>query len=118
MRGGQAGANQFIFAERQRRGALVHRLGDFFVHEVHDEFVHGADVERGVLGRAVVAIAGRECADGRIRAKQIEEAEWRGVDLAVCADGGHQRNRSRRDEAGENLISAVGKFIFKIEFDN
>ena len=75
----QPGARQFIFAERQRRGALVHGLGDGFVHEVDDEFVHGADVERGVLGCAVLAVAGRERADGRIRAEQIEEAERRGI---------------------------------------
>src|ERR1017187_4664085 len=112
----QAGAGQFAFAERQRRGALVHGVGDGFVHKVHDEFVRGTDIARGVFGRAVFAVAGRKRTDRRIRAHEIEEAERRGVHLAVGADGRHQRNRSWRDEAGKNGIRAVGKFFFEIEF--
>ena len=46
----QARVKQFIFAVRQRRGALVHRFGNGFVHQVHDEFVRGADVKGRVLG--------------------------------------------------------------------
>ena len=117
-RGGQTGTRQFIFAIRQRRGALVHRFGDGFIHEVDDEFVRGADVQGGVLGRAVVAVAGRKGDNRRLRAQHIEEAERRGVHPAVRAEGGDQRNRPRRDKADEQLISAVGKLFFQVEFHN
>jgi hypothetical protein len=80
--------------------------------------VRDADIERGVLWRAVVTVARSERANRWIRAEQIEKAEWRGIHPAVGADGRHERNRSRRDEAGENGIGAVGKIFFEIQFDN
>jgi len=112
----QAGAGQFAFAERQRGGALVHRLGNGLVNEVHDEFMGGADVARGVLGRIVVAVAGGEGTDGRIGTQQVEEAERRGVHPAVGAEGRHQRDGPRRDQAGEDRIGALGEFVFEVEF--
>ena len=44
---------------------------------------------------------------------QIEKTERRGVDLAIDADGGDQRNRSRCDETDEHSVRASGKFLFE-----
>ena len=71
-------------------------------------------LQRGVLGRAVVAVAGSKSADWRVGAEQVEEAERRGVHPAIGTDGRDERNRPRRDKTGENRIGAVGKFVFEI----
>ena len=114
-RGVEAGAVEFVFAVRQRSGALVHGFGDGFIHEVDDEFVGGSNIEGGVLGRVVIAVAGGEDADGGLGTHNVEEAERRGVDLAAIVHGGDQRDGPRCDEADEKLVGAVGVFVFEIK---
>jgi len=59
---------------------------------------------RRCLGCAVVAVAGREGANRRICAGQIEEAERRGVHSAVGADGRHER-----DGRGVTRLARIGR---------
>ena len=55
---GQPSMNEFIFAVGQRGSAFVHCLGDGFINEVDDEFVCAANIPSGILGCAIVAVAG------------------------------------------------------------
>src|SRR5579884_623003 len=74
------------------------------------------DVARGVLRRAVVAVAGCDGDDGRLGTHKIEKAEWRGVDLSIRTHGGDESDGAGRDQADKQGISAVGKFMFKVQF--
>jgi len=51
---------------RKRGGAEIHGGTERLIHEIDDEFVREADVAGGVLGRAVVTVAGGQGHDGRI----------------------------------------------------
>ena len=112
----QPGVDEFIFAIGQGGGAEVHGLGQRFIHEVDHKLVREPDVEGGILGGAVLAVAGRKGDDGGPRAEDIEKAEGRGVDPALRTEGGDQRNGAGRDEAGEDLVGAAGIPAFKIKF--
>lgn len=114
--GVEAGVEEFIFTVGQGCSALIHGFGNGFIHEVDDEFVAGADIQRGVLGRTVIAIAGGEGADGRVGAHEIEKAERGGVDLTAVVDGGDERYGPGRDQAGEDWIGAVGILVFEVKF--
>ncbi len=75
-----------------------------------------ADVSGGIFRRAIVAVARRDCQDGWLSAKQVEKAEWGGVDISLWADRRDKRNRTRRYETRQNLVCPVGIIAFQIKF--
>jgi uncharacterized protein (DUF697 family)/tellurite resistance protein len=75
-----------------------------------------SNVSRRILGSSVRAVPGSNRQDGRVCAQQVEKAERRGVDQAFGTDGGHEGDRTRRDQARQDRISASGKLVFEVQF--
>jgi hypothetical protein len=77
---------------------LVHRLGEILIHEIHHELVREPHVARGVLGSAIIAVAGTKAHNRWLGAKHVEKAEWRGIDRSFRIDRCDPGDGSRSDE--------------------
>jgi hypothetical protein len=83
----------------------VHGLGDRLVDQVDDELAGDMDVARGVLGRSVGVVLQAQHDQRRVLGEHVEERERRGVDDAVRAQRGDERDRARHDEAAQQLVA-------------
>lgn len=111
-------ADQIEFAQLRRRvhGAAMHLFGNRFVDQINHEFFRFQDVAHSVFCPAAGTRVSAEYQNRRIFAQYIEVAERRSVHHAVCPERGYQRDRSRYDEADQNLVALWSRQAEEIDF--
>ena len=115
-RGGEVEVLQLADARWQGGGRSDHGFGEGVVGEIDDELAGATEVASGVFGDAGFAIARSKGEDRRLAAKDIEEAEGRGIDAVVLIQGRDPSDGPWRDKSRQEFVGVLEVLSFEIEF--
>src|SRR5207244_4165711 len=93
----------------------VHGIGRRLVDQVDDELAGAPDVLQRMLHGAVAARIDADHAERRVFRKHVEEREGRAIRHAVFAPGRDPRDRTRDDEADQQLVALVRRNVGEVQ---